>query len=328
MKLITNFIHQTSDNEYWKISTIISIIIYLIIISTKFAEWDNFFLISMLIGLQFYFLIGRQKEIYTFTPHQLYISIFCINKTLHFDAFSISEKTIIDRDSHNHKREFLQIQLFNKQQKVYAFNQYQDPYLFDEVFDYLNLHSTKINHTSTTKEKYFPKQRILIQLILTSIITIFSFGYFYESLSPQPNALKAVNGKMRYSPEEYISESTRNSTFQYRIHLINFNKMFIVHTEDYNKTNREQLLQAKDSITLYVDRNDFDYAYGLIDKPYFSSHLTNKKIVSIKKIKYQDEFLLDSDLSDNKFDLFHLIIIIAPLLALGYTLYQFNKIYS
>lgn len=328
MKLITNFIHHTSDNEYWKYSTIISIIIYFIIISTKFAEWDNFFLISFLIGLQLYFLIGRQKETYTFTPNQLNIKIFWINKTIYFDAFSISKKTIIDRDSHNEKREFQQIQLFKKQQKVYLFNQYQDPYLFKEIYDYLNLNSREINHSIATEDKYLPKQRILTQFIFISLITIFGLGYTYESLTPQPNALKVVNGNMRYSPEEYISESTRNSTYQYRIHLNNFSKMFIVRTDDYKKTNRVKLLNAKDSITLYVDRNEFDYAHGIIDQPYFSSHFNNKNSVTIKKINYQDEFLLDSDISKEEPELFDLIIILSPLLALGYTCYQFTKIYS
>ncbi|WP_322969271.1 hypothetical protein [Faecalibacter sp. LW9] len=325
----TNFIPYTTDRDLWRNISLISVVLYIILVFTNFIEWDNFFFLSILVGVQLYFWLGQQKEIYRFSPHQLHIQFLWFKKSITFDSYTVIVQSSKNRKDYNNLIEFQQIQLFDQNRKVYSFNQYHNPYLFEELVGYLEQHSNSTDYNYPSNEKFETKGHLLVYLFICITVFIFSVGFNFEQYYiPQANTLKEIQGKMVYSPDEYIHESKKNKTYQYRIFIKGYNKMFVVHTRDYPNVKREKLLSAKNYITLFVDANEMDYAHHLITQPYFSSHFINRDMVTIKKIKYLNEFLLDANLEEPDHSFFNLIIIITPLFGIGHSLYRLNSLYS
>lgn len=322
----TNFSHHTTK-ENWKIFTALSIVFYILISLTDYTEWNNYFLISLILGVQIYFFVGRQKEKYIFSTNQLIVQFLWIKKIIRFDSFSINENKVYnDEDSHQQKFESQQILLFNNNKQVFRFNKDQDSYLFDEIIEYLKSNVNKINSISSKTEKFTHKRISLIYLICISFITVFCLGYFIESLNPNPDSIKEVKGTLAYQPTEHIENTTRSKSSTYRIRLEEYPKDFYIHTENYPLTNRDKILNAKDSITLYVSRNNYDHVMNLKSLKYFQSHFTPKSIEVIK-VKYQNEFILNGNL-DGETNKYTLLILLIPFVILIHCLTKFNKIYS
>lgn len=325
----TNFIPYTTDRDLWRNISLISVVLYIILVFTNFIEWDNFFFLSILIGVQLYFWLGQQKEVYHFSPRQLHIQFLWLKKSITFDSYTVIVQSSKNRKDYIKPAEYQQIQLFDQNRKVFSFNQYHNPYLFEELVRYLEQHSNTTDYNYPSKEKSDSKEHLLVYLFICTSVFIFSVGFNLEQyFIPQTNTLKEIRGKMTYPPDEYIQESTKNKTYQYRIFLKGYKKMFVVRTRDYPKVNREKLLSAKDYITLFVDANEFNYAHHLITQPFFSSHFINRDMVTIEKIKYLNEFLLDENLEEPDHSFFNLIIIITPLFGIGHSLYRLNSLYS
>ena len=326
MTFKTYFSHFATK-ENWKICTALSIVFYILIFMTDYADWNNFFVISLILGVQIYFFIGRQKEKYIFSTNQLFVQFLWIKKSIAFDSFSINENKVYnDENSHQQKFESQQILLFKNKNQVYRFNKEQDPYLYDEINEYLKSNVNKIESISSKIEKFTHKNIYLLYIITSIIVLLFCVGYFIENLNFSKDSIQEVNGNLSYQPTEQIEETTRNKTSIYRIRLEEYPKDFFIYTDNYHLTNRDKLLNAKDSITLFVSKNSFEHILNLKSQNYFQSHLKPKSIEVIK-VKYQNEYILDGDL-DNENNKYAFLILLLPLVILIHCLIKFNNLYS
>ena len=110
----TNFIPYTTDRDLRRNVSLISVVLYFFLIFTNFIEWDNFFFLSILVGVQLYFWFGQQKEVYHFSPHQLHIQFLWLKKSISFDYYNVIIQSSKNSKDYIKPAEYQQIQLFIK----------------------------------------------------------------------------------------------------------------------------------------------------------------------------------------------------------------------
>ena len=331
MKFNTQFIPSEEDSNTRKIATLISIVLYLFTLLLGYSP-INYFLISGLVIIQLYFLITRSQESYEFRNNQLIYTFLFYKKTIDFTSFSLKNGEY--KDSYKRKSNGQLIELYNQDKIVCSIKDVHNKYVFDEILSYLETNYPEIKKNEDFKISYLEKSVNVIMLLISFFLLVFTISLYIENYhSNKIQNYDTIKGHLAYQPKKDFSGKKKNRKEYLIFKLkeypqIKFNlqyeKFIKINGYEFVKTNHQNNV-----IEFEIFKEDNDYSIKKLAQPYFSSHFNNKKIISIRGLKYDNQNLININPQENNNESYlnlSYFFIIATAIIIIHSLYYLSKI--
>lgn len=284
-------------DQTWIIVSIIGLGIYFITLYSGWA-WNNFFSLSMLIGIQFYFWISRQPEILVLNENSITYKFLFYKKTIHPKEFKYqSSQRQISRS--NYKR--IRLLIFKDGKKFIRVSdeKWEDAYL--KIAEFASLHYQEnpylkkpLRSVRRTGSTY-----IVLNMIAISMI-IFGIGVYSEnSKISYVNELKYMDFVLQNSPEVIKHKDRNSTTFQIRFHSEKYpENVFLLNDKGFRKIDGHAFannVKSGEEIGFFVDKFQYETNYEKSKNyKYFSSHLNHNNHLEIYGILYNNQHILDA----------------------------------
>lgn len=331
IKFNTQFIPYREDSDAWKVTTFISLVVYVFVILIGYSPF-NYFLISGLIIVQLYFLLSRSKESYEFSNNKLIYSFLFYKKTINFTNYSVISGEY--KDSYKRKSNGQLIELYYHNKIVCSIKDVYNEYVFDEILSFLKINYPEISKNDDFEISYSEKSVDIIIFLICSFLLIFSISVNIENYNPKKiQKYDTIKGHLGYQPEIDFSEKKNNKKeylifklkeypqIKFNLQYDNFIK---INGYEFVKTNHKNKL-----IEFEIFKEDNDYNIKNLEQPYFYSHLNNKKVISIQALKLDNQNLINikpqANNHESNLNLSYFFILVSVVL-IGHSLYNVSKI--
>jgi hypothetical protein len=290
--------HDPMDDFFdqtWIIVSMIGLAIYFITIYFGW-DWNNFFSLSMLIGIQFYFWISRHPEVLVLTENSITYKFLFYKKKIQPKEFKYQASQIqISRN--NYKTIRLLIFKDGKKYIRVSDDKWEDAYL--KIAEFATNHYPQNNHL---QKPYFSPSRnggfYIVGNYFAIVLVIFGIGLFSENFKiSYVEELKLMGFTITQTPEVIKHKGKHETTYQLRFHSEEFpGFIFILQDEGFRKINGHEFaknIMVGEKIEFFVDKNEYERNYEKSKNyDYFSSHLKYKNHLTIYGILFRGNHVL------------------------------------
>ncbi|MGB6084639.1 hypothetical protein [Moheibacter sp.] len=292
------FYYNPHSYELWSAGTAISCLAYIIGVSYFELSFTNFYLLSFLIIVQLYFWICNQYEVFEFDQNSFKYRFLFFKWKMRLSSYQVVgicyDKDPTSRFPEKENSECLFLQNEKVRFKILKSNWELEKY--EKIKTYLE---TNFPENNSIKKPFilfkFTSDLTLLFVLFFFFTSILTLGVYLEN----PKNTKIENfvyiESTLSSDSKYITPKGSNYI---RIKLVKYPGYKFMLFENGIKELRKNGYATKfykfDTIGFLIDKNDYEKSlHSYSDYPYFTSHVKNKKEISIKGIYYKDKYILD-----------------------------------
>lgn len=316
---------------YWISFSAGSILVYLFTLMCGWS-WNNYFTISLIVGVQFYFWIAKQQEHLYLSRTTVIYSFLFIKKRINSEEFKYQPAEIYDypRRWETLSCDLLILKSRNREMSISSMKWGED-YKRIESFIIENYNENPYLKNPYSIRFHNESSSISLGLIGLTLI-VFGLGLFRENLkSSYVTEMRYVESQIS-SPPEVVTHKTRNGSRTYSLHfrlkdyqgykfVLPYRGFKIINGHDFAKKD----LIGK-NIGFFVDKLEYEHEImGIYTYRYFTSHVEHSNYLQIVGILFEGEHIINASVYSPKSENNHHATSIAFILFggafLGFSIY-------
>lgn len=304
-----------NPKQDWLVSSIFGFLIYLFVVFVFNWSFTNYFLLSLQIGIQLYFLLSNLKESLTINQGELVYRFLFIKRVYRPEYFVVHRSVSLEDFSKKNVslfgyKRFQRLTFYKNDKIVFSLDDINWPDEFEQLIELSKENFEEYEISGVVKAQYisgeFPSSIFLFGLVLL----IFAFGLQVENAENKTiEEFHTIQGHIDKQP--WVSNDIRKGAIPNRILIFKLKEFSDFHfyyeipkrgrnvytykelkgVNNYIETNR-----INDYMEFVVSKEEFDYLLNKNKKyKYFSSHLQSMNYFRVYRVSNQETQLFGNE---------------------------------